>query len=248
MSAGHDPTGPRMTDAATHPHRTFHEKLDSLKQELVNLSQRAEEVLDMSLRALRAGDVDAARAVLDADREVDRAEIELESLAISLLALQQPMAGDLRFIVSAIKITSDLERVGDHAVNIAGSVMRMAELPARFAVPPQLEEMGRLARSMLSDALDAVIRRDGKLGRDVCARDDAVDALHESLFRSLLTHMMESPRTISYSLELLLVGRNLERVADLATNIAEDAVYLAEGVSIKHHLEGWPGGRHTTDA
>lgn len=237
-----------MTDATTHTHRTFHEKLDSLKQGLVSLSQRAEEVLDLSLRALRSGDPEAARAVLAADREVDRAEIELEALAISLLALQQPMARDLRFIVSAIKITSDLERVGDHAVNIAGSTIRMAELPGRFAVPPQVEEMGRLARSMLGDALDAVVRRDGKLGREVCARDDAVDALHETLFRGLLTHMMESPRTITYSLELLLVGRNLERVADLATNIAEDAVYLAEGVSIKHHLEGWPGGHDPSTA
>ena len=106
--------------------------------------------------------------------------------------------------------------------------------------------MARLARAMLGDALDAVIRLDGVLGREVCRRDDAVDALHETLFRSLLTHMMEEPRTISWALEILLVGRNLERVADLATNIAEDAVYLAEGVYIKHHLEGWPEG-HRAD-
>ena len=103
--------------------------------------------------------------------------------------------------------------------------------------------MGRLARAMLKDSLDSVIRLDGVLGREICARDDAVDALHETLFRNLLTRMMEQPRTISFALELLLVGRNLERVADLATNIAEDAVYLAEGVTIKHHLEGWPEGR-----
>jgi phosphate transport system protein len=235
-----------MSEPATATHRTFHEKLDELKQGLVRLSQRAEEVLDLSLRALRTGDRETAQAVLTADRDVDRMELELESHAIALLALQQPMARDLRFIISAIKITSDLERVGDHAVNIAGSTIRMATLPGRLAVPPQLEEMGRHARAMLSDALDAVVRLDGALGRDVCARDDTVDALHETLFRSLLTHMMEEPRTISYSLELLLAGRNLERVADLATNIAEDAVYLAEGVSIRHHLEGWPEGRRST--
>lgn len=228
-------------------HLTFHEKLELLKQRLVAMSQRAEEILDLSLEALRTTDSGKAEAVVVADRDLDRMEVEIEGLAISLLALQQPMARDLRFIVSAIKITSDLERVGDHAVNIAGSTIRMASLPGRLPFPPQLDEMGRLARSMLSEALDAVIRLDGALGRDVCARDDAVDALHETLFRSLLTHMMESPRTISYSLELLLVGRNLERVADLATNIAEDAVYLAEGVSIKHHLEGWPGGRNTAE-
>ena len=227
-----------MTDATASGHRTFHEKLDSLKEGLVGLSQRAEEVLDLSLEALHSRDQAKAEAVVVADRDLDRTEVELEALAISLLALQQPMARDLRFIVSAIKITSDLERVGDHAVNIAGSTMRMNVMVTRLGVPPQIEEMGRLARTMLGDALDAVIRLDGRLGRDVCQRDDAVDALHESMFRSLLTHMMEEPRTISYALELLLVGRNLERVADLATNIAEDAVYLAEGVNIKHHLEG----------
>jgi phosphate transport system protein len=233
-----------MTDSTTSGHRTFHEKLDSLKEGLVALAQRAEEVLDLSMDALRHRDQAKAHAVVAADREVDRQEVELEALAISLLALQQPMARDLRFIVGAIKITSDLERVGDHAVNIAGSTIRMAALPGRLLpVPPQIEEMGRLARRMLGDSLDAVIRLDGSLGRDVCRRDDAVDALHETMFRSLLTHMMEEPRTISCALELLLVGRNLERVADLATNIAEDAVYLAEGVYIKHHLEGRSDGQ-----
>ncbi|HVZ49421.1 MAG TPA: phosphate signaling complex protein PhoU [Gemmatimonadaceae bacterium] len=236
------------TDAPGQGHLTFHEKLEHLKQRLVAMSQRAEELLDLSIEALRTGDSGRAEAVLVADRDLDTMEVEIEGLAISLLALQQPMARDLRFIVSAIKITSDLERVGDHAVNIAGSTIRMTALPGRLSVPPQLEEMGRHARSMLGDALDAVMRLDGGLGRQVCARDDAVDALHETLFRSLLTHMMEEPRTISYSLELLLVGRNLERVADLATNIAEDAVYLAEGVSIKHHLEGRPDGSRAMHA
>ncbi len=227
-----------MTDAHPLGHKTFHEKLDLLKEGLVTLSQRAEEILDLSLDALRGRDAAKAEAVLIADSELDRMEVELEALAISLLALQQPMARDLRFIVSAIKIVSDLERVGDHAVNIAGSTIRMSVLVNKLGVPAQIEEMGRLSRTMLSDALNAVMRLDGVMGRDVCRRDDAVDALHETMFRSLLTHMMEEPKTISYALELLLVGRNLERVADLATNIAEDAVYLAEGVSIKHHLEG----------
>lgn len=231
-----------MTESAASSHLTFHEKLDLLKAGLVDLSHAAEGVLDLAVDALRTRDTAKAQAVREADRAVDQKEVELEALAISLLALQQPMARDLRFIISAIKITSDLERVGDHAVNIAGSVTRMSALSARVPTPPQLEEMARLARAMLSDALDAVIRLDGTLGREVCRRDDAVDALHESMFRSLLTHMMEEPRTISSALEILLVGRNLERVADLATNVAEDAVYLAEGVTIKHHLEGWPDG------
>lgn len=237
-----------MTEAAHAGHRTFREKLDDLKAALVALSQRAEETLDLSLDALRTGDTAKAEAVRIADREVDRLEMEVEGLAISLLALQQPMARDLRFIISAIKITSDLERVGDHAVNIAGSVLRSAEVGTRIAIPPQVEEMGRLARSMLADALDAVVRLDGALGREVCRRDDVVDALHETLFRSLLTHMMEDPKRIGHGLELLLVGRNLERVADLATNVAEDAVYLAEGVSIKHHLGRESAGAEASNA
>jgi phosphate transport system protein len=233
-----------MSDTAQ-GHRTFHEKLDELKAGLATLSGRTVEVLDMSLVALRHSDVARSREVVAADNDVDRLEVELEAQAIALLALQQPMARDLRFIVGAIKIVSDLERVGDHAVNIAGSNIRIMRIPARLSMPPQIEEMGRLARAMLTDALDAVVRLDGAKGREVCRRDDAVDALHETLFRSLLTHMMEEPRTISFCLEMLHVGRNLERVADLATNIAEDAVYLAEGVSIKHHLEGWPETRET---
>ena len=217
-------------------HRTFHEKLDLLKQLLLQMSQRAEEVLALSVHAFLHRDAAKAETVLAADREVDSLEVEIEQLAISLLALQQPMARDLRFIISAIRITGDLERVGDHAVNIGQSALRMVELRTAVAPPPEIEEMSFRARKMLSDALDAVVRLDGTLGRDVCRRDDQVDALHESVFRILLTHMMEDPATITAALELLLVSRNLERVADLATNVAEDAVYLAEGKTIKHHM------------
>ncbi len=156
---------------------------------------------------------------------------------MALLALQQPMARDLRFIVGAIKVSSDLERVGDHAVNIAQSAQRLIAQRASFIPGPEIEDMARRARQMLGDALDAFLRGDGALGRDVCKADDEVDALHDSVFRILLTHMMEDPRTITPSLELLLVSRNLERVADLATNIGEDAVFLAEGKQIKHHFE-----------
>jgi phosphate transport system protein len=218
-------------------HRTFHDKLDLLKQRLVAMSQRAEELLDVAVDSFLKRHADRAQTVLDHDRDVDELEVEIESLAISLLALQQPMAKDLRFIISAIKITGDLERVGDHSVNIAEAAQRTAALRALVQPPPEIREMAFRARKMLSDSLDAVVRLDGALGRDVCRRDDQVDALHESVFRIMLTHMMEDPATISASLELLLVSRNLERVADLATNIAEDAVYLVEGKTIKHHRE-----------
>ena len=226
-----------MTTEPATGFRHFHDQLGELKEQLLEMSACAEELVELAVDAFVTRDAVRARAVIDADRQLDRMELEVEELAVQLLALQQPMARDLRFLISAIKVTSDLERVGDHAVNIAQSVLRVAEL-ARGATPePSIEEMARRAREMLADALDAFVRADGALGRDVCRRDDYVDALHDSLFRVLLTHMMADPRTINPSLELLLVSRNLERVADLATNIGEDAVYLAEGKQIKHHAE-----------
>ena len=217
--------------------RHFHGQLETLRQRLLDMSERAEGLVDMSVEALLERDRGRAEAVIDGDKEVDALELEVEQIAISLLALQQPMARDLRFIIGALKISSDLERVGDHAVNIAQSVQRILEMKFSIKPDPEIEEMARHARQMLGDALDAFIRADGGLGRAVCRADDHVDALHDSLFRILITHMMEDPQTISPALELLLVSRNLERVADLATNIGEDAVYLAEGKQIKHHVE-----------
>lgn len=217
--------------------RHFHDQLATLKERLLEMSGRAEELVELAVDALLTRDKDKADAVITGDRELDLREVEVETLAIELLALQQPMARDLRFIISAIKISSDLERVGDHAVNIAQSALRLTALRSSLIPDPEIEDMARRARRMLSDALDAFIRADGALGREVCKADDQVDALHDSMFRILLTHMMADARTINPSLELLLVSRNLERVADLATNIGEDAVFLAEGKSIKHRFE-----------
>ncbi|HWG53722.1 MAG TPA: phosphate signaling complex protein PhoU [Gemmatimonadaceae bacterium] len=238
---------PKATESSTGP-RHFHEQLEHLRTRLLDMSARAEALIDQAVDALRHRDADKANAVIRADAELDALEIGIEQLAISLLALQQPMARDLRFIIGAIKISNDLERVGDHAVNIAQSALRLDDLRALITPDPEIEDMARRARGMLSDALDAFVRADGAIGRDVCRRDDQVDALHDSLFRILLTHMLEDPSTISAALELFLVSRNLERVADLATNIAEDAVYLAEGKSIKHHLEDRDESRPATGA
>jgi len=226
-----------MTDEPTSGFRHFHDQLGALKQRLLAMSARAEELVELAVDALLTHDVGKAQAVIEADRELDQQELEVEHLAVELLALQQPMARDLRFLISAIKVTSDLERVGDHAVNIAHCVLRLHALPTRVTPEASIAEMARRARAMLADALDAFVRADGALGRDVCKRDDHVDALNDSHFRVLLTHMMGDPRTINPSLELLLVSRNLERVADLATNISEAAVFLAEGKQIKHHAE-----------
>jgi phosphate transport system protein len=146
------------------------------------------------------------------------------------------MARDLRLITMAMKVSNDLERVGDHAVNIAETVHWLVEGPV-FPVVPEIEEMVRLTTAMLKDALDAFIRGDAELARQILKRDDRVDELHENTFRILLTHMMEDPRKISAGMDLLLVSGNVERIADLATNVSEDVIYMVEGSIVKHHAE-----------
>jgi phosphate transport system protein len=229
---------PETTLATSAGFRHFHDQLSSLKEQLLGMSSKAEERTDLAVDALLTRDREKANLVIAGDADLNRLEVAVEQAAVELLALQQPMARDLRFIIGAIKVSNDLERVGDHAVNIAESAIRLADMPKITIRIPEIEVMARRARKMLSDALDAFIRADGALGRKVCRDDDVVDSLHDSVFRVLLTHMMADPKTITPSLELLLVGRNLERIADLATNIGEDAVYLAEGKQIKHHQEG----------
>jgi phosphate transport system protein len=224
-------------DAAATGFRHFHDQLSQLKQRLLDMSDLATSLLDLSVDALLSRDSGMAEAVLTGDRDLDALELEVEDQAIGLLALQQPMARDLRFIIASIKVSNDLERVGDHAVNIAQSALRLASTSTIITPDPEINEMSRRARKMLHDSLTAFVRADGALGREVCKADDEVDAMHNSVFRILVTHMMEDARTITPSLELLLVSRNLERVADLATNIGEDAVFLAEGKQIKHHAE-----------
>ena len=220
--------------------RHFHDQLDELKERLVRMCERAESLVDLAVEALLTRDAGKADAVIAGDRDIDQLEIEIEAMCVELLALQQPMARDLRFVISAIKASSDLERVGDHSVNIAQSALRIIQ--AKNAITPDatIEEMARRSRQMLGQAIDAFVRADGGLGRAVCLMDDEVDKLNDGLMRIVVTHILEDPKTISTAIELLLVGRNLERVADLSTNIGEDAVYLAEGKQIKHHLEDRP--------
>ncbi|HLB54234.1 MAG TPA: phosphate signaling complex protein PhoU, partial [Gemmatimonadales bacterium] len=219
-----------------HTNRHFHDELNEVKVRLLTMSGEAETALRLAVEALLERDVDKAREVIAGDTVINDMEVQIEEACIDLLALQQPMAKDLRMLVAAIKIANDLERVGDHAVNLAESAERLTRAHP-IAPEPEIVEMARLAREMLADALEAFVRGDAVAGREVCLRDDKVDALNRSVFRILLTHMMEDPHSIGTGLELLLVSRNLERVADLATNIAEDVVFLVEGKSIKHHAE-----------
>ena len=213
--------------------RHLHEEVERLQSRLLGMAGIAEEMVRLAVEALQQRDAAAAERVIDRDEAVDAAEMEIDDLAISLLALQQPMARDLRFITMAMKISNDLERVGDHAVNIAEEVKFILESPP-FPVLPEIDEMSRVATGMLADALDSFVRLDSRLACAVCQRDDGVDELRDNIFRVLLTHMMEDPRRISGGMDMVLVSRNLERIADLATNVAEDVVFLVEGRSIKH--------------
>jgi phosphate transport system protein len=231
-------TEPTQTSEPARRH--FHDELSQVKVRLLTMSGEAEVALRLAVEALLERNSEKAHQVIAGDKVIDAMEVEVEEACIDLLALQQPMASDLRMLVAAIKIANDLERVGDHAVNLAQSAERLAK-SRHIAPEPEIVEMARLAREMLSDALEAFVRGDAAAGRQVCLQDDKVDALNRSVFRILLTHMMEDPHVIGAAMELFLVSRNLERVADLATNIGEDVVFLVEGKSIKHHAEDMTG-------
>lgn len=220
----------------TETQRHFHDELADVRARLLTMSGAAEAALGRAVEALFARDSEKATAVIRGDRDIDQRELDIEERCLALLARHQPMARDLRLLVAAMRIANDLERVGDHAVNIAESATRVSD--ARAALPaPEIEEMARLTRRMLSDAMDAFVKGDAAAGREICLRDDQVDALNRSTYKILLAEMKGDAKVIASALELLLVARNLERVADLATNVAEGVVFLAEGRSIKHHAE-----------
>ena len=216
--------------------RHFHEELELLKSRLVAMSGIAEESVRLAVEALLERNPQKAQEVIAKDETLDELELAVDDLAINLLALQQPMARDLRFITAAMKIGNDLERVGDHAVNIAEELEFILQA-APFPMLPELEEMARIATEMLSDALNAFVLGNSVLAREVVQRDDRVDELHENNFRILLTHMMEDPRKITAGMDLFLVSGNIERIADLATNVAEEVVFFVEGRTIKHNAE-----------
>ena len=215
-------------------HRHFEDELDRLKQCLVEMAGLAESQVDRAVQSLLERDTAKADAVIRGDARIDDLELDVDDQAMRLLALQQPMARDLRFITMAMKIGNDLERVGDHAVNIAENVSFIVAAPPLPRLP-ELEEMVDIATGMLNDALDAFVRADSTLARDIGRRDDRVDELHENVFRIVLTHMMQDPQKIGGGMDMILVSRNLERIADLATNVAEDVVFMVEGRTIKHN-------------
>jgi len=215
--------------------RHFHEELESLKQTLLAMGGLVEEQIRQVMRALVERDDALAQSVVERDQQVNAYDVEVDETCVNLLALHQPTAGDLRFITTAMKIVTDLERMGDQAVNIAQRVLELNQEP-QLKPYIDLPRMAEKAQRMVKESLDAFVARDTELARRVCAEDSEVDALKEQIFRELLTFMMEDPRTIPRAIRLILVSRFLERVADHATNIAEMVVYMVESKMVRHML------------
>lgn len=216
--------------------RLFDAELNALNEKLLDMARLSEESVAMAVKSLKERQEDLAREVLQRETRINLLEIEIDEMGMKLLALRQPVASDLRFITSAMKIGSDLERVGDLAVNIAEVSLDLITKPP---LKPLIDipRMAEVAQSMVRDAINAFVNRDEKTARAVCERDDEVDSLNDQIFRELLTYMMTDPTTINRAVGLILIGRHLERIADHATNIAEDVIYLVRGKTIKHHIE-----------
>ena len=214
------------------PH--FQEELQQLKTRLLEMGGLAEDRVRLIVQALVERNPALVDRVLAGDGPINQLHIEIDSRCFKLLALHQPMAVDLRAIVSAVKINTDLERVGDMAINIAEAVKRyMRHPPVKELI--DIPRMADIAQRMLRNALDAYVRRDTELAQTVLNEDDALDALKTQVFRELLTYMLSDPSTIEPALDLILISRHLERIGDHATNIAEDVIFMVSAKDVRHH-------------
>ncbi len=227
----------RATDERRHFERHhFEEEMQALRNRLLNMGALVEERVHDATHSLIERRLDTAERIITSDQDVNELQIEIDERCLRLLALQQPMASDLRLITAAMKINADLERIGDQAVNIAEQAVRiLAHPPLKPMI--DLPRMAQIAEKMTRESLDAFVRKDAKLARAILARDDEVDQLKDQVFRVLLTYMMADPGTIERALGLILVSRHLERIADHATNIAEDVIFVVEAKDVRHHHE-----------
>jgi phosphate transport system protein len=213
--------------------RHFEQDLEELKQRLLWMASLAERSVHQAVHAVLDSDQSLAETVLQEEDAINEMQIEIDDRVQRLLALQQPMAIDLRFILAVSRINNDLERIGDQAVNIAQSALRILRHPQ---VKPyvDLPRMSELVEAMVRDSLNALVQKDLELAKSVLARDDEVDRLRDQMFRELLTYMMENSRVVFPAFELILVAKNLERIGDHATNIAEDVIYIVAGRDVRH--------------
>ena len=214
--------------------RHFEEELEELRKRLLEMSSMVEAGIYHSIQALVEKDPGQAQLVLKNENRINQMEIEVDERATSLLAREQPVAADLRLITAAMKINTDLERMGDLAVNIAERANSLSD--QKLVRPPvDIPHLASLVESMVRKALDAFVKKDADLARIVLASDDAVDALRDSIFTELVHFMERDLTVVRQSVDLLLIARNLERIADHATNIAEDVLFLVEGVDVRHN-------------
>jgi phosphate transport system protein len=216
--------------------RHFVEELELLKTKLLEMGSLVESSIQRSILAVTQKDRDAAAEVFRNEARINAIEIEIDDFAVRLLALQQPMAADLRLIVAALKINTDLERMGDLSENIAQRALALMDGPP---IKPMIDipHIAGLVQSMVRKSLDAFVTRDADLARSVLASDDAVDSLRTACYHELISYMEQDPHNIQEALSLLSVTRNLERIADHSTNIAEDVMFLVKGVDVRHHAE-----------
>ena len=216
--------------------RHFDEELTHLKQRLLQMGDTAQEMIGLAVKSLVDRKEALAQEVFSLEEKVNHIEVEIEEEALKLLALRQPAARDLRLLTAILKINNDLERVADQAVNIAElsiSLLKEPNLKPLIDIP----HMARLAQNMIKNSLDAFVRHDPALAQEVCRDDDEVDRINDHIFRELLTYMMEDTKCITRAVDLILVSRNLERIADHATNISEDVIFIEQGKNIKHHIQ-----------
>jgi phosphate transport system protein len=213
--------------------RHFEKELEELKERLVWMGSLAERAVHQSVQAVLDGEKDLANRVVEEENAINELQLEMDERVVKILATQQIMAGDLRFALAVSRINNDLERIGDQAVNIAQSALRILRHP-RVKPYVDLPRMSEIAEEMVRDSLNAVIHRDVELARNVLVRDDVVDSLRNQIFRELLTYMMEDSAVVFPAFELILVAKNLERIADHATNIAEDVIFMVAGRDVRH--------------
>ena len=214
--------------------RHFERDLAELQERLLWMGSLAERSVHQAIHAVLDSDEKLAQNVLEEEDAINELQIELDDRVVQLLALQQLMAVDLRFVLAVSRINVDLERIGDQAVNIAESAQRILRHP-RAKPYVDLPRMSELAEEMVRDSLNAVVRRDAELAKSVLLRDDQVDRLRDQIFRELLTYMMTDSSVVFPTFDLILVAKNLERVGDHATNIAEDVIYMVAGRDVRHH-------------
>jgi phosphate transport system protein len=216
--------------------RHFVDELDQLSQKLLEMCSLVESAVQRSISAVTDKDLSAAEEVLRNEARINQIEIEIDEFAINLLALNQPMAADLRLIIAALKINTDLERMGDLAVNIAQRAMSLTREPVIMPMV-DIPHIAGLVQSMVRKSLDSFVLRDSELARSVLASDTAVDNLRSASYHELISFMEHEPAGIRQAVDLIAIVRNLERIADHTTNIAEDVLFMVKGIDVRHHSE-----------